>query len=82
MLLEYIEKAMSKAKYERIKDKEPYYGEIPACKGVWATGKTLAECKKNLQEVLESWIFIRIKNALPIPTLNGKTIKPVIRVEI
>ncbi|MEK6963298.1 MAG: type II toxin-antitoxin system HicB family antitoxin, partial [Nanoarchaeota archaeon] len=33
MLLEYIEKAMSKAKYERIKDKEPYYGEIPLCKG-------------------------------------------------
>ncbi|MEK6964151.1 MAG: type II toxin-antitoxin system HicB family antitoxin, partial [Nanoarchaeota archaeon] len=72
----------SKAKYERIKDKEPYYGEIPLCKGVWATGKTLAQCKKNLRETLESWIFIRIKNSLPIPTLSGTAIKPVIRVEV
>ena len=60
MLLEYIEQAMTKAKFERIKDKEPYYGEVPLCKGVWATGRTLNECKKNLREVLENWIFAKI----------------------
>lgn len=59
MLLEYIQAAMEEARYEIIEDAEPYYGEIPSCQGVWATGKTLEECRRNLQEVLEGWIVIR-----------------------
>ena len=43
MIVEYIEAALAKAKYEIIRDDEPYYGEVPALKGVWATGKTLEE---------------------------------------
>ncbi|MGQ9626249.1 MAG: type II toxin-antitoxin system HicB family antitoxin [Anaerolineae bacterium] len=31
---------------------------MPSCQGVWATGKTLEECRRNLQEVLEGWIVI------------------------
>ena len=31
---------MSKAIYEGIDDEQPYYGEVPELKGVWATGKT------------------------------------------
>jgi len=34
MIIEYIEAAMSKAKYELIEDEEPYYGEVPELKGV------------------------------------------------
>ena len=41
MLTEYIEEALKKAKYEIINDEEPYYGEVPELRGVWATGKTL-----------------------------------------
>ena len=41
MLLEYIQTALESAKYEIIDDKEPYYGEIPALAGVWATGESL-----------------------------------------
>jgi len=37
MLIEYIETAMSNAKYELINDEEPYYGEVPELEGVWAT---------------------------------------------
>jgi hypothetical protein len=29
MIIEYIEAALSKAKYEIIGDEEPYYGEVP-----------------------------------------------------
>ncbi len=39
MLIEYIE--------------EPYYGEVPELRGVWAIGKTLEECRKNLKEAIE-----------------------------
>jgi predicted RNase H-like HicB family nuclease len=67
MLIEYIEAALARAKYEIIRDDEPYYGEIPNLKGVWATGRTLEECRKRLSEVIEGWIIIRLKKGLPIP---------------
>ncbi len=47
MILEYINAALEKAKYEIIEDEEPYYGEVPGLKGIWATGKTLDECRRK-----------------------------------
>ncbi|MBU4221050.1 MAG: type II toxin-antitoxin system HicB family antitoxin, partial [Euryarchaeota archaeon] len=61
MILEYINAAMEKAKYEIIEDDEPYYAEVPGLRGVWATGKTLEECRRNLTETIEGWIIIRLK---------------------
>ena len=75
MIVEYIEAALAKAKYEIIRDEEPYYGEVPELKGVWATGKTLEECRKKLSEVIEGWIIIRLKKGLPIPALGKHRIK-------
>ena len=71
MLTEYIEAAMSKAKYEMIEDEEPYYGEVPELKGVWASGKTLEECRKNLVEVIDGWIIVRLRKGLPIPPIGA-----------
>jgi len=70
MLTEYIEEALKRAKYEIINDEEPYYGEVPELRGVWATGKTLEECRKNLKEVIEGWLIISIKKGLPIPKIR------------
>ncbi len=70
MLLRYIQAAMEKAHYEIIDDEEPYYGEIPVCQGVWATGKTLEECRKNLEEVLQGWIILRLKRGLTLPPIG------------
>ncbi len=75
MLIEYIEAAMARAKYEIIDDEEPYYGEIPQLKGIWATGKTLEECRKRLSEVIEGWIIVRLKRGLPIPPLGKHRIR-------
>jgi hypothetical protein len=36
MLSEYIEAAMSNAKYELINDEAPYYGEASEVESVWA----------------------------------------------
>ncbi|KCZ71982.1 hypothetical protein ANME2D_01992, partial [Candidatus Methanoperedens nitroreducens] len=58
MILEYINAALEKAKYEIIEDDEPYYGEVQELKGVWATGKTLEECRRNLAETIEGWIIL------------------------
>ena len=74
MLTEYIEEALKRARYEIINDEEPYYGEIEELKGVWATGRSLEECRNNLKEVIEGWILLSIKKGLPIPK-QGKTQK-------
>jgi len=66
MLTEYIEEALKLAKYEIIEDEEPFYGEVEELPGVWATGKTLEECRSNLKEVIEGWILVSLKKNLPI----------------
>lgn len=70
MLTEYIEAALKEATYEIIQEEEPYYGAVPSLQGVWATGKTLEECRRNLKEVLEGWIVIRLRRGLPIPPIG------------
>ena len=75
MITEYIEAALARATYEIIQDKEPYYGEIPGLRGVWASGKTLEECRQNLKEVIEGWIIVRLRKGLSIPPLDGHRIE-------
>ena len=77
MLIEYIEEALKRARYEIINDEEPYYGEVPELRGVWATGKTLEECRENLKEVIEGWLIVSIKKGLPIPELGDLIVKDV-----
>lgn len=70
MLTEYLQQALERAHYEIIQDPEPYYGEIPGLEGVWATGKTLEECRRNLQGALEDWLFFSIARGLPVPAMG------------
>jgi predicted RNase H-like HicB family nuclease len=71
MIPEYLQAALSKARYEIIEDDEPYYGEVPDLKGVWATGKTLEECRAKLSDVVESWIIVHLKKGLSIPPIDN-----------
>jgi predicted RNase H-like HicB family nuclease len=71
MIREYIDMALQKAHYEMIEDEEPFYGEVPELPGVWATGKSLEECRKNLVEVIDGWVLIRLARGLPIPEIGG-----------
>jgi len=71
MITEYIETALSKVKYGRIENEEHFYGEVPKLEGVWASGKTLEECRKNLVEVIDGWILVRLRKGLPIPPIGG-----------
>jgi predicted RNase H-like HicB family nuclease len=47
-----------------------YFATIPGLKGLWADGGTLEECRHNLIDTLEDWIFISLKEGLPIPALD------------
>ena len=73
MLIEYIEEAFKRARYEIIDDEEPYYGEVAELQGVWATGKSLEECRNSLKEVIKGWIIVSIKKGLPIPRLGDRS---------
>jgi len=77
VLIEYIEEALKRARYEIIDDEEPYYGAIAELQGVWATGKSLEECRNTLKEVIEGWIIVSIKKGLPIPKLGDFEIKEI-----
>jgi predicted RNase H-like HicB family nuclease len=82
MITEYINEALSRAKYELIDDENPYYGEIPELKGVWAVGPTLEECRRNLAEVVDGWLVVRLKKGLPIPPLGEYKLDELQRLEI
>lgn len=77
MIAEYINAALEKATYEKIEDKgRPYYGHVRALRGVWATGRTLEECRRELAEVVEGWIIVRLRKGLAIPPIGKKRIEP------
>jgi predicted RNase H-like HicB family nuclease len=71
MLSQYIQAAMRHAKYEILEDDGSFYGEIPPCQGVWANAETLEECREELQEVLEDWMLIRVRQGLALPVIDG-----------
>ncbi len=50
-----IEAAMEKARYRQLED-GTYYGEIETYPEVYATGRTLEECRQELEEVLIEWL--------------------------
>jgi len=74
MIVQYVQAALERARYELIDDAEPYYGEVSELAGVWASGRTLEECRRRLAEVLDGWIVVRLGRGLPIPPLGNHTI--------
>lgn len=78
VLTEYIEEALERARYELIDDPDtPYYGEVPDLPGVWASGETLENCRRELKDVIEGWLLVSVKQSLPIPPLGSLEIKEV-----
>jgi predicted RNase H-like HicB family nuclease len=44
-------------------------------RGVIATGATLEACRRELGEVLEAWILVRVARGLAIPPLGKVVVK-------
>ena len=75
MLTSYIEAAMRHAMIEYLPGDGVYYGEIPDLEGVWADGSIQEACRATLREVLEEWLMISLARGLPIPPIDGHTLK-------
>lgn len=69
MISQFIYKKLTEAKY-KILENGSYFGEIPGMRGVWASAKTLEKCRQELQEVLEDWLVLKIKDGDKIPGLS------------
>jgi len=74
MLFKYIQKALKKAHYKMLDD-GTWFAEIPGFEGVWANAKTVEECRNELQEVLEEWLVLKIRDRDPIPAVEGVEIR-------
>lgn len=71
MLSEFIFKKLKSARYKLLKDGS-YFGEIIGLKGVWANANNLEDCRKELQEVLEDWLLLKVRERENIPGFRLK----------
>ena len=69
MVTRYIQEAMKRAHYKNLEDGS-CFGEIPGLAGVWASERTLGQCRLVLQEVLEEWLVLKIRDGDPIPRMG------------
>jgi len=69
MLIEYINKAMSKAVYEKLEEGN-FVGKIPPCSGVIAFGETLYQCQEELRSSLEGWLIVKIRHGDKLPVIG------------
>lgn len=70
ILSAFTSAAMREAKYKLLED-GTFFGEIPSCPGVWSNKKSLEECREELQEVLEEWLIVKLRDRDPLPQLGG-----------
>ena len=75
MLLQYIQEAMHRAKYEQMENGR-YFGRIPQCKDLWGEGKTLKECREDLEGAPQDWIVIKLRFDHKLPKIGGVNINP------
>ena len=69
MISSFIESRLKNASYKILGDGS-YFGEIRGVRGVWENSKNLENCRKELQEVLEDWVILRLKGGEKIPGLS------------
>ncbi len=71
MLSEFILKKLKNARYKLLKDGS-YFGEISGLKGVWANAGNLEDCRKELREVLEDWLLLKVRERENVPGFRFK----------
>lgn len=69
MLFEYIQRALETAEYKKLDD-GTWFAEIPGFEGVWANGKTVEECRKELMDVLDEWLILKLRDGDPVPKVK------------
>ena len=71
MLFEYVQKVVEKARYKQLDD-GLWFAEIPGFAGVWSQGRTVESCRKELQDVLEEWNVLKLRDCDPLPQIRAR----------
>ena len=69
MLSRYIHEAMRRARYKTLPDGTTF-GRIPGISGVWANETTPERCQEVLQDVLEEWLILKIREHDAFPRMG------------
>ena len=70
MIFEYCQKALDMAEYKKLDD-GTWFADIQGFQGVWANGTTVEEARKELINVLEEWIILKLRDGDHIPEVDG-----------
>ena len=73
MLIQYIQAALENTRYKIINDEEPYYREALGLEGIWSSSNTFEKYRKNLEEVIDEWVIVRLAKGFPIPQIGSFT---------
>lgn len=75
MINQFIDQNLKRAKYKILGD-GTYYAEIPRIRGVWANAKNLEDCRRELAEVLEGWLLIKVYSHETVPGFSfGRSLR-------
>ena len=74
MLTHYVTRALERAQY-RLVDGDTFAATVQGLRGIVATGSTLEACRRDLAEVVEAWVLVRVARGLSVPALDGATVK-------
>lgn len=74
MLTQYMAKALERGEYKQLDD-GTWFAEIPGFPEVWAKALTVEACRRELLEVLEEWLLLKLRDQDPIPAVEGLKIK-------
>jgi predicted RNase H-like HicB family nuclease len=74
VLTQYVSRALDRARYQLLDD-GTFAATVRGLRGVVATGRTLEACRRDLAEVVEAWVLVRVSRGLAVPPLHGATVR-------
>jgi predicted RNase H-like HicB family nuclease len=73
MISRYVARALERAQYRLLAD-GTFCATVRGLRGVIGTGTTLETCRRDLAEVVEEWVLVRVARGLAVPALDGVTL--------
>jgi predicted RNase H-like HicB family nuclease len=70
MFSEYIKAVLELAEYDTLEDGS-YVATVEGLRGVIAIGDSIEECRRDLIEVIEGWIALRMRFGAKIPMIKA-----------
>lgn len=69
MLSRYAANGLERAQYRLLED-GTFAATVPPSRGLIATGATLEACRRDLADVIEAWVLVRVSQGLDVPRIR------------